>query len=143
EIDGGARETVVAGNYIGTDVSGTVAVSNRTHGVLIDDARYNTVGGSLPGAGNVISGNVANGVEIRGGGNNLGFENTVAGNLIGTDRTGTLPLGNTRGVYLSDKAHNNFIGTNGDGVSDNLEGNTIAFNVYEGVGLANQTAIYR
>ncbi len=63
---------VVAGDFIGTDRTGTVAIGNGT-GVEIDtSASGNTIGGvtSTPGTGlgNVISGNTDNGVVIDGTG---------------------------------------------------------------------------
>ena len=63
---------LVAGDYIGTDWTGTLAIGNGT-GVEIDtSATGNTMGGvtSTPGTGlgNVISGNFDNGVVIDGTG---------------------------------------------------------------------------
>jgi hypothetical protein len=139
---GGAREVVVAGNYIGTDATGMAAIPNHGDGVLISDALLNTVGGNVTGAGNLISGNLASGVHIDGGGNQRGWLNTVAGNLIGTDRTGLVGLGNSVGVSITGAgARQNVIGSNGDGVTDGQEGNTIAFNLQEGVGLTNDVGI--
>ena len=74
------------GNFIGTDVSGTYAVANA-EGVKIALAPGNTIGGSVAGAGNLISGN-ATGVDIF---NPAATGNVVFGNLIGTDSTGTSP----------------------------------------------------
>ncbi|MGH7137659.1 MAG: hypothetical protein ACREHD_18080, partial [Pirellulales bacterium] len=51
------------------------------------------IGGPIPGEGNVISGNEEYGLFLEGTGD------MVQGNLIGTDRTGTFPLGN--GAYTS------------------------------------------
>ena len=45
------------GNRIGTDRSGTQALGNGQVGVLIDSAVSNTIGGTAPGAGNLISAN--------------------------------------------------------------------------------------
>lgn len=58
-----AFETVVQGNRIGTDSSGTVAVPNTLSGVVV--ASPDTlIGGSEEGAGNLISGNAQNGVRV-------------------------------------------------------------------------------
>ena len=53
--------------------------------------RATSIGGTAAGAGNLISGNTSDGVEISGTGTNL---NLVQGNRIGTNAAGTLPLGN-------------------------------------------------
>ena len=53
----------------------------------------------------------------------------IEGNDVGTDVTGTLPLGNEiNGIIFSNNASNNTIGGTGGG-----QGNTIAFNVAAGV----------
>ena len=65
---GGAMGNLVVGNYIGTDVTGTVDVSGAGvgfSGVDISDAPRNTIGGLVDGARNVISGNDGSGVLIR------------------------------------------------------------------------------
>src|SRR5262249_21649563 len=88
----GPSATLVQGNYIGTNASGTTAVGNGI-GVLVQNASNNTVGGTADGAGNLISGNLS-ALVLTNGANG----NRVQGNLIGTDATGTQPLGNLVGV---------------------------------------------
>src|SRR5207244_590709 len=56
---------VVAGNYIGTDVTGTKALGNGFDGVSVNSTG-NVIGGSAPGAGNVVSANRGNGIAIFG-----------------------------------------------------------------------------
>ena len=78
----------IEGNFIGTDVTGTVALGNR---VGVSDTRKKNpgllvVGGSTAGARNIISGNESEGVSA--------FAVQIRGNYIGTDVTGTAPLGN-------------------------------------------------
>ena len=46
----------IQGNYVGTDRTGTIGVLNVGDGVFVPGAEI-TVGGVLPGAGNLISGN--------------------------------------------------------------------------------------
>ncbi len=101
ELNGAdSTANVVAGNYIGTDITGTVAIANGT-GVEIDTgASGNTIGGLTAkpgtGAGNLISGN-ATGIDDTGGGSDV-----IAGNLIGTNATGLAALGNTADGIDSD-----------------------------------------
>ena len=66
EITGaGSNGNVVAGNLIGTNAAGTAALANGADGVSINaGASANTIGGMVAAAGNVISGNTTNGVEI-------------------------------------------------------------------------------
>lgn len=87
----------VAGCYIGTNLRGSWALANN-YGVYISGAaRYNTVGGTVAGDRNVISGNVGAGVSIV-----AADSNSVLGNTIGLNRTGTRALGNSVGVLVSD-----------------------------------------
>ena len=58
---------VISGNLIGTDPSGKSPNPNFEYGVYIDDSAGNTVGGSTPGSGNILSANGIDGVEIFGG----------------------------------------------------------------------------
>ena len=122
---------VVAGNYIGTDWTGQLAIGNF-HGLVIDQgANSNIIGTDGNGAGdaakrNIISGNHSDGLVISGPGTS---SNRVAGNFIGTDVTGASALGNANsGVRIDAGASSNIIGTNGDGTSDVLERNVISGN---------------
>lgn len=118
DISGSAATgNVVQGNYIGTNASGTAAVPNSSGGVHIGGAGGNTIGGTIAGARNVISGNVGDGVTLSGGG---AAANLVQGNYIGTDATGAAALPNTRfspgggggfGIILHHAAGNTIGGT--------------------------------
>ncbi|MFI5381043.1 MAG: MBG domain-containing protein [Tepidisphaerales bacterium] len=88
----------------------------RSGVVLVSSS--NTVGGTLPGQGDVISGNTGNGILVEGHGN------TIEGNLIGTDATGSMSMGNGGdGVFAMGNANNlsiigNVISANGgDGIT--------------------------
>ncbi|MFO0869119.1 MAG: LamG-like jellyroll fold domain-containing protein [Pirellulales bacterium] len=110
EISGaGATGNQVLGNYIGPDVSGLVALGNGgafEGGVgLFSGATGNTIGGTGAGSANLISGHAWAGVEIS-----AANANTVLGNWIGIDRTGTAPLANDTGVWIAGGAQNNVIG---------------------------------
>lgn len=107
------------GNYIGTDITGTRALGNSRIGVSVS-AFSHLVGGTAPGAGNVISGNET-GIQLAATGN------TIQGNLIGLNAAGTLPLPNTEeGISLA-------FGNNIVGGTQNGAANKIAFNGGPGV----------
>ena len=120
-IDGSATGNLVAGNYIGTDVTGTNALGNAYSGVQIaDSASENTIGGTAAGDRNVISGNAQAGVFIDGS----AMGNLVAGNYIGSDVTGSRRLGNSlSGVEIGDSASNNTIGGTAAGDRNVISGN--------------------
>lgn len=83
--------------YIGTDETGSILKGNGWQGVAVN-GRGNIIGGSGPGEGNLISGNTIAGVDIG----NTAIDTRLEGNLIGTDRTGTLALGNIGlGILIS------------------------------------------
>src|SRR5205807_1961697 len=66
-IQGGASQNVIQGSYIGLNAAGSNALANGGSGVLIDNSTGNSVGGTIPGLINVISGNssTVGGVVIR------------------------------------------------------------------------------
>ena len=140
-----ASNTVILGNYIGTNLAGTAALPN-TFGVVVDGGSggvNNRIGGDTAGAGNVISGNGT-------GGNDHGIRiaNTtgaiVKGNLIGTNAAGTAALGNGgHGVQVFNStnctiggptaAARNIISANGfNGVLITSSNNTTVQNNYIG-----------
>lgn len=126
----GASNMVVAGNYLGTDVSGTVALGPATV-IGLDGftppSTFIRIGTNGDGVHDEVERNVLSGIYLNNGANN----NVIAGNYIGTDATGSYalrsgPYSGGNGVMLLAGAHDNRIGTNGDGVSDELERNVIA-----------------
>jgi titin len=141
--DVGTSSNIVAGNLIGTDITGTVALCNGDGGIdIINAASSNRIGfdgtSSVMVAAlerNVISGNGSTpgyaGIYISDSGTN---SNIVAGNYVGVDISGAKALGNTGvGVYLANGAQSNRIGTDGNGVADASKANVISANAYEGV----------
>lgn len=122
-IDGaGTNSNTVVGNYIGTNGTGTSALPNTSNGLRIDDtASSNLIGGTTVGAGNLISGNGQAGVLITDGGTTA---NTLAGNLIGTNATGTAALPNgDSGVKVASGADGNTIGGTVAGTRNVISGN--------------------
>jgi uncharacterized repeat protein (TIGR01451 family) len=125
-------DNVIEGNYIGTDISGTRPLPNYT-GIGLGDLD-SVVGGSTPGAGNLISGNIY-GIAFGPGPNTYHNHDQILGNLIGTDVTGQAPLGNTVAGILIGPAGAEVIG--GPGAAANV----IAFNGRVGVEVAGDQAM--
>jgi hypothetical protein len=99
-----AGGNVIARDYVGTDISGTLDLGNAANGVLVSGGSGNLIGGPTgtpgTGAGNVISGNDANGISVDFGRIGPRIEGTVVqGNIIGLDASGTKPLGNTHAGF--------------------------------------------
>jgi hypothetical protein len=118
-ITGSATGTQVQGNYIGTDVTGGVALGNNPYGIHIVSGS-NTIGGTAAGAGNVISGNTQRGIDIA---EQTTSNNIIQGNFIGTNAAGTAAIGN--GTYGIDilRAENNLIGGTAPGARNVISGN--------------------
>jgi hypothetical protein len=126
----------ILGNYLGTDYTGSLALGNGD-GLFIH-GNGNQVGGDTVADRNVISGNNGDGIVF-------GFtipappttpaKNVVEGNYIGTDASGTQPLGNDLGIHvLGGAALQTLIGGTAPGA-----GNLIAFNKGAGVRAASGT----
>lgn len=127
-IDGSrAIGSIIQGNFIGTDVTGTKALGNFLHGIdLSGDVGTKAnilIGGTTPGAGNVISGNNMNGIRFQGSANNY----TVQGNFIGTDVTGTKVLvgSSFAGISFFAGARDNLIGGTTPGAGNVISGNHV------------------
>src|SRR5437588_115434 len=151
-----ATNNVVQGNFIGTDVNGTAKIGNA-RGVQIGgqsgmNPSNGSIGGTAPGAGNLISGNSFQGISLFGNINGI----NVQGNLIGTDVTGNAKLGNVIGIQLSTlstgttvggtsaDARNVISGNSMDGIlistsssNNQIQGNFVGTNVSGTVALAN------
>ena len=106
---------LVTGNFIGTDVTGAVALGNALGGVRIGGgSKSNTIGGTATGAGNVISNNGNDGVALSDTGTGL---NQVLGNTI---------VGNKGdGVSIVGGASLNAVGSGGAVARNVISGNTL------------------
>jgi hypothetical protein len=94
-----AKNNVVIGNFIGTDVAGQKAVANGKSGIAINGSAKNRIGGMIRGERNLISGNKEDGVVVNGAG---AVGNEIVNNLIGTDITGSKAVANQwYGVEIS------------------------------------------
>jgi hypothetical protein len=119
-LDAGTGNSVL-GNYIGTDVTGTFTISNGlvagNGGVYVTLSAGNFIGGSAPGSGNLISGNIGDGILVE---DNTGL--VIAGNIIGLNAAGNAALGNNNsGIYTGGGGISNLvIGGLGNVISGNL-----------------------
>lgn len=127
----GTTDSVIEGNYVGTHGTGSgLSVGNRQEGILLSGGtRRNRIGGVSPLAGNVVSGNnnpatQAAGIRLKDAST---LDNTIQGNRIGSNSTGTIAIANVKGVAL-------FQAT-GNTVADNL----ISGNMSSGIEIASVT----
>jgi hypothetical protein len=128
DVDTNANQVI--NNYIGVNAGGTVARPNDSGGVRIrDNAQNNVIGGA--NQGNVVAGNGGYGISF--GRTSGGYQdiksNTVAGNLIGLNASGTTATPNASGGVLLDAGSN----TNHIGGSTAAEQNVISSNTGPGV----------
>jgi hypothetical protein len=129
-LDGGATGNVIAGNYLGTDVNGTIPLDND-RGIHIQDAPGNTIGGADHDAGvcnnscNLISGSETYaGIRINPTDSDSADDTVIQGNFIGTDLTGTVALPNgDSGIEIN----------TGGGSADDIEGLVIGGGTDPGV----------
>ena len=120
-----AGNNLIVGNYIGTDVTGTLARPNGVMdlfpvgGISIKTGN-NTIGGAAAADRNVISGNTQFGIAVRSGGSN----NIIRGNYIGTNALGNAMVPNQDpGIYLDTGSNGNTIGGSGAGEGNVISGN--------------------
>jgi parallel beta-helix repeat protein len=128
-IDEDGSNSVIKGNYIGTDATGTQALGNDSYGIRIISASGCQIGGPEAGAGNVVSGN-GRGISLEYGATG----NTLQGNVVGLDRNGSAKLAN-HGSGFEVYAPGNTIGGTAAGA-----GNVISGNDYDGVVLSGAAA---
>ncbi|HTU20813.1 MAG TPA: right-handed parallel beta-helix repeat-containing protein [Gemmataceae bacterium] len=115
----------IVANCIGTDPSGSTAVGygNQGNGIFLGQACQNT-----QIAGNVISGNTGNGIQMVLDNSFLHYvflgDNVISGNKIGTDVSGSFAIPNGTGITIF-----------GAAASNTIDGNTISGNLNVGISL--------
>ena len=126
-----ASGSTVIGNFIGLGADGTTAAGNGTRGIRAV-SNNNVIGGPNASDRNVIASN-NQGIHIRQDGN------TVRGNWIGIDATGTVARPNSTGIQIEPVvggSDNNTIMNNV--ISGNLQGVAINGTITNGTGLNNK-----
>jgi len=120
----GAQYNLVRGNFIGLNPGGSLPAPNQLGVTISDGASNNTIGGSSPTEGNVISGNERNGVLISSAASD---GNALGGNIIGLSADGNvrLPNGND-GVCVYNGPMGTIIGGGGAMAPNLIAGNGMA-----------------
>ena len=131
-LDLSGSDDLIQGNFVGTDLTGIRALPNNTGhanvsvgGIVLEDDVDSTIGGTAAGAGNVISGNLGDGLSLS-----ASLE-LIQGNFVGTDVTGTRPLPNHGAGIEIRGGGSDTIGGTAAGA-----GNVIADNQGDGVSVA-------
>lgn len=128
-----ASANIIAGNFLGTDATGSTALVNRGPGISLDSGSHdNRIGTNADGLSdhlesNVIAGHPTAGIRIG-----LSDRNTIAGNRIGTDVGGTLPLPNM-GYGIFNRGQDNIIGVARNAAFGAVGGNIIASSQWQGI----------
>jgi hypothetical protein len=122
--------TTVQGNYLGLDRNGTASLSDGGINGIAVFANGNTIGGTAPGAGNVIA-RCNNGIVVSGGAGG-GLNNVIQGNRIGTNAAGTAALGNGTGIGTNNGGGMTTIGGSAAGAGNLISGNSAGIQVVDG-----------
>ncbi len=139
-----AHDNKIQGNFIGTDIEGIQSLPNGGNGISLiavdtrnDGGRYtsggyrNIIGGTNIGEGNIISGNLQNGLLLEDGAN----ANLIQGNYIGTDSQASFGIGNAQnGIQISNSSFT-IIGTNHES-----SGNIISSNTQNGISIEKNSS---
>ena len=157
QTSGGTSYVVVSiiGNHLGTDISGNlvsaissgvaVPFGNALDGILLNEVLGVTVG--APDQGNIASGNLGRGIEVRGDKINLtsyigtSVSNIIQDNLIGLGGQGTTvddangtDLGNlSDGIFLLDPGRQLTVGGQSLATSVAIRDNTVSNNQGAGI----------
>ncbi|MEO8457376.1 MAG: CSLREA domain-containing protein [Chloroflexota bacterium] len=113
---------VIVGNYIGLAADGAAALYNNVNGIFVAQGADNTqIGGTSVAARNVMATSGRGSVRISGAAATTGT--VIQGNYIGTDKTGTIALGDSAGI--EDQGSPAIIGGSAAGAGNLISGNNI------------------
>lgn len=127
-----SRGNIVRGNIIGLTSDGVTAAPNG-RGIVLDHAKHNIIGGTEPLSGNIISGNVTEGIYLYMADSNKIYRNTIGMNAL---ETAAVPNGFS-GIMV-DSSSGNIIGT-----EVNQSGNTISGNTKAGITVIGNSVFNR
>ena len=139
----------IQNNYIGLDPSGNTKEANGGDGIGIfsgtsaASASNNLIGGTSSADRNVISGNSQNGIDVTAENGGNASDNTIEGNYVGTNASGTGGIGNgADGILVNDAGGGTILntvigGTSGTSPGGNCTGacNLVSGNGANGMGL--------
>lgn len=119
----------ILGNLIGTSALGVQGVGNMIDGIVLHGGATNTfIGGSVPGAANVVAASGRYGIYVDG----FTHGAVIQGNVVGRPPGGAGNMGNVGGIVVIN-SWDNVIGG-----SDVSEGNLVAFNNDDGIVVRNE-----
>jgi CSLREA domain-containing protein len=116
-------DSVISANLIGTDITGESAIPNGQNGILVAFADGLTIGGTVEGAGNLISGHSNAGIQVKATSGSLLQDITIVGNHIGTNLEGTAAIANGLGIELVSPSTGVVIGGSTAGSGNLISGN--------------------
>ena len=124
----------ISGNFVGVRANGMTSLPNGFGGVSIQGGASNAIGGTSPGAGNVVSGNASSGVQIS------SDDNLIQGNIIGLNAEATALAGNVNHGIAVDGV-GNLIGGSVTGAGNVVAGNSRHGIVISGAGSAGNSIL--
>ena len=122
EVRNGSRDVLVAGNYVGTNSSGVLGLGNGGIGIRVLQSSGTIVGGdSAAEAGNVVVGQVSDGIVIT----RTDDADVTAGTASGNRVLGNLVRANKGSGVRITSASDNFVGDAATGYGNTVAGNTL------------------
>src|SRR5262249_20548793 len=117
------------GDFIGTDVTGSVAQFNY-QGIMVSGATDNTIGGTTPAARNVVSGNYNQDIALYYDASG----NLIEGNFVGLTASGTSTLYTYAEGVITNYSPDNTVGGTAAGAGNVIGGLSLDGIQFEGVG---------
>ena len=130
QVSGEGHGAVMRGNWIGPYDPSLVALSNRVNGIYLSGVSNCVIGGTNLLDRNIISGNGFSGISLYG---SACVENTILGNIIGVDSSGSTAVGNLEhGIFIY-QAPSNQVGLGVSGGKNLISGNGLdGISIWEG-----------